>query len=51
MFPIEYKMLNSDYKILFQCSKCGKQHRNKRAIDDEVTKLPELIKTYHHFFQ
>ena len=46
MFPIEYKILNSDYKILFQCSKCGKTHRNKRAIDDEITNLPKLIEEY-----
>ena len=50
MFPIDYKLLNSDYKILFQCTKCGKQHRNKRAIDDEVIKLPELIKEYKRMF-
>ena len=46
MFPIEYKLLNSDYKILFQCSKCGKTHRNKRAIDDEIIELPRLIEEY-----
>lgn len=46
MFPIQYKILNSDYKILFQCSKCGKTHRNKRAIDDEITEIPRLIEEY-----
>jgi len=45
MFPIEYKVINSDYKMLFQCTKCGKQHRNKRAIDDEIINLPEVIKS------
>ena len=43
MYPVNYKLLNSDYKILFQCSQCKKQHRNKRAVDDEVVRLPELI--------
>jgi len=50
MFPIAYKLLNSDYKILFQCIKCGKQHRNKRALDDEVTGLPLLIEEYKKYF-
>jgi len=50
MFPIEYKLLNSDYKILFQCTKCGKKHWNKRTIDDEITRLPELIVEYKSLF-
>ncbi|MDR0282119.1 MAG: RNHCP domain-containing protein [Candidatus Peribacteria bacterium] len=36
MFPIAYEMKNSDYKILFRCEKCGKEHWNKRAGDDEI---------------
>ena len=51
MYPVEYQLKNSDYKILFVCSKCGKKHRNKRADDDEITKLPELIKLYEQYFQ
>ena len=26
-------------KILFQCTKCGKLHRNKRAVDDDIERL------------
>ena len=26
-------------KILFKCEKCGKLHRNKRAVDDDIDKL------------
>jgi len=51
MYPVEYQLKNSDYKILFVCSKCGKKHRNKRADDDEIIKLPELIKLYEIYFQ
>ncbi len=51
MYPTEYQIKNSDYKILFVCSKCGKQHRNKRADDDEIINLPELIKSYEKYFQ
>jgi len=50
MYPTEYQLKNSDYKILFICSKCGKKHRNKRADDDEIIKLPELIKSYEKYF-
>ena len=51
MYPVDYQLKNSDYKILFVCSKCGKEHRNKRADDDEIIKLPELIKSYEKYFQ
>ncbi len=51
MYPTWYQIKNSDYKILFVCSKCGKQHRNKRADDDEIINLPELIKSYEKYFQ
>ena len=50
MYPTEYQLKNSDYKILFVCSKCGKKHWNKRADDDEITELPELIKLYKKYF-
>jgi DNA-directed RNA polymerase subunit RPC12/RpoP len=46
MFPIAYELRNSDYKILFRCEKCWKEHRNKRAEDDEIVRLPELIDGY-----
>lgn len=51
MYPREYKIKDSDYKILFVCSKCGKKHRNKRAQDDEIVNLPGLIKDYEKYFQ
>lgn len=50
MYPTAYKVLNSDYKILFTCSKCGKEHWNKRAVDDKIVNLPELIKKYKKEF-
>ena len=51
MYPVEYILKNSDYKILFVCSKCGKKHRNKRATDDIIENLPALIKSYNQYFQ
>jgi hypothetical protein len=50
MYPIAYELKNSDYKILFQCEKCGKKHWNKRAEDDEITNLPEIIKKNLTYF-
>ena len=44
MFPIAYEIKNSDYKILLQCEKCGKEHWNKRALDDEIVNLTEKLK-------
>lgn len=46
MYPTMYKISNSEMKILFKCAKCGKTHRNKKAMDDEVTQLDKLIKEY-----
>lgn len=43
MLPIAYEIKNAEYRILFACQICGKQHRNKRAEDDEITLLPALI--------
>ena len=51
MYPVEYQIKNGDYKILFKCSKCGKYHWNKRADDDEIINLPDLIKEYVIFFE
>lgn len=51
MYPIEYQLKNSDYKILFQCCECKKQHWNKRAEDDEIVNLPSLIQKYKENFQ
>jgi len=36
MRPINYEIRNWTMKILFQCTKCGKLHRNKRAVDDDI---------------
>lgn len=36
MRPINYEIRNWTMKILFQCEKCGKLHRNKRAVDDDI---------------
>jgi len=46
MFPVAYEIKNSDYKILFRCEKCGKEHWNKRAEDDEIINLPKIAEDY-----
>ena len=50
MYPIAYEMKNGEIRILFSCSKCGKEHWNKRAIDDEISALPALIENYREHF-
>lgn len=50
MFPIEYVISNWALKILFKCIKCGKQHWNKSALDDEIINLDKLIYEYKRFF-
>ncbi len=51
MYPTTYEIRNWNYKILFECSACHKLHRNKRAEDDQIEKLPELIEEYKQILQ
>ncbi|MFA5748106.1 MAG: RNHCP domain-containing protein [Candidatus Absconditabacterales bacterium] len=44
MFPISYEIRNNKFKILFKCTQCQKEHRNKKADDDEIIKLDGIIK-------
>ena len=50
MYPTSYEMKNWDYRILFTCTKCWKNHWNKRATDDEIINLPALIEKYREKF-
>lgn len=50
MYPIAYEMKNSEIRILFECTKCGKKHWNKRASDDEIEELPKYIDQYRNKF-
>jgi DNA-directed RNA polymerase subunit RPC12/RpoP len=50
MYPIAYETRNWTMKILFKCSKCSKQHRNKRSPEDEVVNLNKLIDLYRSHF-
>lgn len=50
MYPVAYEMKNSEIRILFECSKCGKKHWNKRASDDEIEQLPKYIDQYRNKF-
>jgi DNA-directed RNA polymerase subunit RPC12/RpoP len=44
MRPINYEIRNWEMKILFKCEKCWKLHRNKRASDDDIEKLLDIVK-------
>ncbi|NOZ45033.1 MAG: RNHCP domain-containing protein [bacterium] len=44
MKPVSYIRKHGDIKILFRCEKCGKEHWNKRAEDDDIEVLLSQIK-------
>ena len=44
MKPINDEIRNWAMKILFKCTKCGKLHWNKRAVDDDIQVLLQLVK-------
>jgi len=44
MKVISYEIKNGQTKILFQCTKCKKTHRNKTADDDEIGELIKQTK-------
>ncbi len=46
MVPVSYKLKWDKVKILFECLECGKQHWNKRAIDDNLIEIDSLISKY-----
>jgi DNA-directed RNA polymerase subunit RPC12/RpoP len=44
MHPVAYETRQGDqYKILFQCRRCHKKHRNKSAPDDDITGLLTIV--------
>ncbi len=43
MVPTEYIIANGEIKVLFVCIKCGKEHRNKTATDDQIRDLDASI--------
>ncbi len=46
MLPINYMLKHGVWKILFKCQKCGKEHRNKVADDDQFDALLWYITLY-----
>ncbi|NCQ81547.1 hypothetical protein GW750_01825 [bacterium] len=46
MYPIAYQYKTEGSRLLFQCDTCGKQHRNKQAIDDEIQNIDSYIQKY-----
>jgi len=37
------KVSGDKVKILFRCERCGKEHRNKAAEDDDLGALVEIV--------
>ncbi len=42
MKPISIEKYKDTYKIIYKCLKCGKIHKNKVAIDDNMNLIIEL---------
>lgn len=42
MKPVRYTIKHSQVKILFRCTACGKEHRNKAADDDDISALIDI---------
>ena len=42
--PIGIEKYRDTYKIIYQCTKCGKTHKNIMANDDNMDKIIELSK-------
>ena len=43
MKPVAYKVKGDRIKVLFRCEKCGKEHWNKLAEDDNIQALIKII--------
>ena len=42
LVPIEIEKFKNTYKIIYQCNKCNKIHKNIIANDDNIDKIIEL---------
>lgn len=40
--PIDIEKFKQTYKIIYKCQKCGQQHKNVMADDDDLNKIIEL---------
>ncbi len=43
MKPVAYKVNGDKVKILFRCERCGKEHWNKAAQDDDIVYLVNFL--------
>lgn len=51
MYPTTFEIANWEFKILFECIKCWKKHRNKSSADDEILNLQKLIEEYKYILE
>ena len=40
--PIDIEKFKNTYKIIYKCQKCGQNHRNVMADDDDLNKIIEI---------
>lgn len=42
--PIDIEKYKDSYKIIYQCQKCKKMHKNKTANDDDFNRIIDIMK-------
>lgn len=42
--PIDIEKFKNTYKIIYECNKCGKKHKNIMANDDNMNLIVEISK-------
>lgn len=42
--PVDIEKFKTTYKIIYRCEKCGNEHKNIMAIDDNMDLIIELSK-------
>ena len=42
--PVDIEKFKNTYKIIYECEKCGKLHKNIMAIDNNIDVIIELSK-------
>ena len=41
--PMDIEKFKDTYKIIYKCQKCGKDHKNVMAVDDNFNKILEIM--------
>lgn len=42
LIPVDIEKYKQTYKIIYKCEKCGYEHKNVMAADDDINQIIEL---------